>query len=1247
MFVAFTVSAFMWSTDQSPSPSSATSKPDLVLQTGHPNQVSCIAFSPDRTLLASGGYFDNAVKLWEVETGRELRALSGHSSGGVVFTGVTAIAFSPDSKLLAAGSADGSVSLWDVQTGNELRFISGASGSLGSMAGALRIEFSPNGRMLAAQQFSGIQVWDVASGQQIHSLTMETSGFTFTSDSQQLALLTKAAGKLQVVFRDMSTERELHAVNLSGEALMGRTFARTPEGHLLAATVEKDKVKIWDVTTGGEPRVLPAQISHVASTTFFHALSPDGGFAALAMETGVRVWDLATQRELRTLNVSGSHSELQGERGLMPMAFSFDGRLLATGDADGRVRIWEASTGREQVALVGHSNPSRFVAFDADGKHLLSGKTDWNLASGSGHRIYPNSKRSLGYLSPNGSLLAEPSVNDSTIQVWDVATQRLLKTLSAQSESIPYRIAFSPDSRLLAATYGLSAAQKQKEVRRPTAPNQLRDAMKAMSKGMGATDRGAKNIEMADLIPQPASNDITRQVRIWDLASGLQIQTLAADTEGFLQVGSIGSISFSPDGRYLASGTSSGQIKLWDVSTWREADNIAINAKNAAGTPNWFPNPLNSTNIRAISFSPNGHILAVASKESSSNFASAVASAMTSQAQQPTKAKRHKWGGSLPGIGGMRTSVPPSATSPPGLSDMLNAITYTASGPIKIFDLKTRQQVSSIPGHANGTEAITFSGDGKLLASSGDDSNIKLWEVATGKEIRTLTGNTSPVVALAFSPDGSLLASAAFDGTTRLWDAENGESLATLISLNDGNDWLVTTPDGLFDGSPDAWNTILWRFAGNTFDVAPIEVFLNEYYYPGLLADLTAGRRPHAATKIEAKNRHQPQLKIELVDPADNLSDVSSRNLKLRVTITSAPAGAQDVRLFRNGSLVKIWRGDVLVGKSSVSLETVIPIIAGPNKLYAYAFNHDNVKSTDATLDILGAESLRRKGDAYVLTIGINEYADTDYNLRYAVDDAHAFGEVLRQQEERLNQFEHINVIPIYNGEATKARVLKAISDLTDKAQPEDAVFIFIAGHGTANQNHFYMIPHDLGYSGDRTKLDGDAIKSILAHSISDLELEKAFEPLDASRVLLVLDACNSGQALEAEEKRRGPMNSKGLAQLAYEKGMYILTAAQSYQAAQETSQLGHGLLTYTLVEEGLREGAADFEPKDGQIMAREWLSYAGNRVPELQLEKIQQARILGRSLSFAEGSRTQVSQQPRLFYRRELEDSTWVVARP
>ena len=82
-------------------------------------------------------------------------------------------------------------------------------------------------------------------------------------------------------------------------------------------------------------------------------------------------------------------------------------------------------------------------------------------------------------------------------------------------------------------------------------------------------------------------------------------------------------------------------------------------------------------------------------------------------------------------------------------------------------------------------------------------------------------------------------------------------------------------------------------------------------------------------------------------------------------------------------------------------------------------------------------------------------------------------------------------------------------------------------------------------------------------------------------------------------------MNSKGLAQLAYEKGMYILTAAQSYQAALEVSRLGHGYLTYALIEEGLKRGTADAEPQDGSILAREWFNYATRRVPQMQEERL------------------------------------------
>ena len=376
------------------------------------------------------------------------------------------------------------------------------------------------------------------------------------------------------------------------------------------------------------------------------------------------------------------------------------------------------------------------------------------------------------------------------------------------------------------------------------------------------------------------------------------------------------------------------------------------------------------------------------------------------------------------------------------------------------------------------------------------------------------------------------------------------------------------------------------------------------------------------------------------------------------------------MRLFRNGSLVKVWHGDVLSGKTAVTLEEEITVTAGPNRLTAYAFNKDNVKSKDAQLALTGADSLKRAGTAYIIAVGVNEYANPQYNLKYAVADAQSFGDEVRLRQTQVAQFERVEVVPLINENATKANILSALKRLAGapgapslkagpldglkRAEPEDTVIIYFAGHGTAQAQRFYLIPHDLGYTGDRTKLNEQGLQSdTLDTAFQILSWNEAVEGLDAGHLLLVIDACNSGQALEAEEKRRGPMNSKGLAQLAYEKGMYILTAAQSYQAALEAAQLGHGLLTYALVEEGLKTAVADSEPKDGVLNAREWLDFATERVPQMQEEKMKQARGVGLEIAFTEGEQNIAEpekrsvQRPRVFYRRELEANPLVIAKP
>jgi hypothetical protein len=738
-------------------------------------------------------------------------------------------------------------------------------------------------------------------------------------------------------------------------------------------------------------------------------------------------------------------------------------------------------------------------------------------------------------------------------------------------------------------------------------------------------------------------------IKLWEVASGREVRTLTGHNH------LIQSLAFSPDGFWLASASMDGTVKLWEVVTGRELRSLALKYPWSA---------------ESVAFSPDGRWLASGGGDNT------------------IKLWEVATGQEVRALAGRAGTVNSVAFSPDGrwlASGAAGSKDQTAQM-VKLWDVATGRELRTFPGHTESVESVAFSPDGRWLASGSLDHTVKLWEVATGRETHTLAGHTNWVRSVAFSPDGRYVATGSDDGSTRIWERATGEEVAAQFSLPEQLGWLVVTPDGLFDGSPSAWEQIAWRFAENR--TGPLEMFFNEFYYPGLLADILAGKRPKAPRDIAQVDRRQPEVKLSVVSGQPSAispqpsaqASISEPTVSLRIEVAEAAADAQhptgsgvrDVRLFRNGSLVKVWRGDVLAGKGDkVTLEATVPIVAGENRFTAYAFNRDNVKSLDASLMLTGAESLKRSGVAWVLAVGVNRYTNPDYALSYAVADVRAFADELQRQQTQIGAFGSVEVVSLVDDQATKANILRALAILAGKeqpppqaagqapfarlraAQPEDAVFMYFAGHGTARGPRFYLVPHDLGYEGLREELDKQGLETILAHSISDEELEHAFETVDAGRMLLVIDACNSGQALEAEEKRRGPMNSKGLAQLAYEKGMYVLTAAQGYQAALEAAQLGHGYLTYALVEEGLKTPSADSSPKDGNVMVREWLDYATLRVPLMQEQGMQDARKLGRNLAVVEGEEEiddlakRSLQRPRVFYRREPESVPFVVAKP
>lgn len=511
------------------------------------------------------------------------------------------------------------------------------------------------------------------------------------------------------------------------------------------------------------------------------ALAPDGKTLATSGADGrVRLWDAATGAEVIALPEQG--------HGTPCLAFSPDGRVLASGGHHRLVRIWDAETGREKGAFKGHTSLVFAVAFSPDGKVVASGGSDgtvrlWGLEE-PGTTAVLRGHTGLVYalaFSPDGSTLASAD-KEGQVRLWDVAREKECGSFSlGYKADVPW-LTFTPDGKQLAlldarsravSFWGTGSLQRVREYR--ALASHVRSA--ALS---------------TDGLSLVLAND-DQTVCVYDPNTGVERYHLWSDPRPAMR------LDFSADGKTLATLVDSGMIcHLWSTETRRN--------------PVTEPASMNQR-ITCLACNTSGKVFAVGDSEGIIRLWDAQA-----RCEQAL-------------IGNHRSRLWAMAFSPK------SALLVTAGEDhlAKIWNLETRQVVQTLRGHQQRILGIAFSPDGTTIATASEDGTVKLWNPVDGSELVTLrgTGSNSKMTAVTFSPDGKYLVTGSADGTIRLWDVatrqareartEHADAVLFVVYSLDGRQLATGGRDGtvkLWDGERFTVRFTLQGYSGFAFSAA-------------------------------------------------------------------------------------------------------------------------------------------------------------------------------------------------------------------------------------------------------------------------------------------------------------------------------------------------------------------------------------------------------------------------------------------